>query len=1442
MIRWKYFKGIHEAQKKQGPVSAMPPFDIDRLRTKGLSARIAEFFLRDHPHWGLAFLRRFHPNLAIGSRFLLVTKGVDVRDILERGDEFETPYGPEMTELARGSNFILGMQDSAAYRQMKSAVLSAFPPSEVEAAVRPIAERHSRDIMTRASPGFDAVAGLMKIVPVRICRDYFGLEIDDETEFADWSIALSALFFSDPMANATTRQLAVVGGDRLIKVIDRSIAAIRNRQEEDGRPLARLVALLDQKRLSLPDIHSIMLGMIAGFVPTNVLAGGNCLDVILSRADARQAVDAAIAENSIEKLDRAILEAMRFKPIWIGPWRYTRRDAVIGQGTRRERLVKAGTVVMPATLSAMFDPEIVQRPNEFDTSRPHRDYMVFGHGIHLCIGAEIARIQIGECVRALFSKPKLDRTRGRAGKLGYVGAYPASLKVDFERSALCRTVDQSMVTVVCPIRRGVPLDAVRDKVGALGNPAIDEVGDALDNVGTVHFTSLAVAATGKDENSGLETGALVFEISGDGSTDDVIGAITLAIGHRLRPIFRDVCGLPDGASLEGFLKKNHIEISPSFGSTAGLVFSGTPGHSVRRIKAEQELFEAVRGIVERPREGNGDAPAVLAEARRHIQSLGTFPWAFEPAESALEGPPGRWRDAIKATLFAPAVLVSLLAVWLGCAWLTYVKVFDDPGGVFSRNLWIAGTSLLLSALGILFCAVLLLGLCFWLLRRREDKDRPQSASIGMQALDKILANEDHTAQNHLTAISTMKPGMLRRLALRFSFYLISIAAQKVFRPGFLNTISTIHFARWVLLPGSKRLMFFSNYGGSWESYLEDFIAKASAGLTGVWSNTEGYPRTRWLFLDGARDGDRFKRWARRQQVPTLFWYSAYPHLNTARIRINSRIRRAIASAIGNQARDWLSLFGSLPRPASEKTTVQKTTSLLTNISSAFPMPLEQQLETGEIQSIFFGPFGALGKGHMLAIRVPDNLQTTSCKAWLDFVLARTSFGDGVPAERAMIVAFGPDGLRRLGLQGGVDDDPLDTFPVAFRHGMGNPERSRILDDTGRDAPDKWEWGSLDKPIDAVIVCYAETPERLQADVAAVTRETIGAGMKIAAELPLAVKRRPDADGAELSRAAKQGDTTKHGGKPQRERAYEHFGFADGISQPIVRGTSRANKGAAPMHLVAPGEFLFGYRDEHGFYPSSPSVSASQDRTGILSQVRRSRQIPGLPPPPRDFGRNGSFLVLRQFEQHVDNFHDYCREAAARLARETGNASATQDWVAAKLLGRWQNGSSLVRNPERPGRAVDNEFALGAEDPQGHHCPLGAHIRRSNPRDSLGEDRETQIQIGKRHRILRVGRTYEKKKRGGKVEKGLLFMCLNADIERQYEFIQQTWVSSTSFQGLVAEKDPMIGTQGGNRGRFSIPSWEKVTMLSDMPQFVTTKGGGYFFMPSRSALRYLISRL
>lgn len=117
------------------------------------------------------------------------------------------------------------------------------------------------------------------------------------------------------------------------------------------------------------------------------------------------------------------------------------------------------------------------------------------------------------------------------------------------------------------------------------------------------------------------------------------------------------------------------------------------------------------------------------------------------------------------------------------------------------------------------------------------------------------------------------------------------------RPGHLGDICTIHFARWVNIPGTRDLLFFSNYGGSWESYLEDFITKAYQGLTGVWSITIGFPKTTNLFLAGATDGERFKRYARQSMVHTPFWYCAYPGLTTANIRTNALIRRGLASAM-----------------------------------------------------------------------------------------------------------------------------------------------------------------------------------------------------------------------------------------------------------------------------------------------------------------------------------------------------------------------------------------------------------------------------------------------------------------------------------------------------------------------------------------------------------------
>jgi len=153
----------------------------------------------------------------------------------------------------------------------------------------------------------------------------------------------------------------------------------------------------------------------------------------------------------------------------------------------------------------------------------------------------------------------------------------------------------------------------------------------------------------------------------------------------------------------------------------------------------------------------------------------------------------------------------------------------------------------------------------------------------------LAEREDFQVQNQLTHVVAVKPGPFRLLTARFVLYAITTLARFFYNQGNLGGLSTIHYARWVLIDGGKRLLFFSNYDGSWERYLGDFIDQAHTGLTAVWSNSQGFPRTKNLVDEGATDEERFKAWTRAHQIPTQLWYSAYKHLTVPNIGQNSRI-------------------------------------------------------------------------------------------------------------------------------------------------------------------------------------------------------------------------------------------------------------------------------------------------------------------------------------------------------------------------------------------------------------------------------------------------------------------------------------------------------------------------------------------------------------------------
>jgi hypothetical protein len=160
-------------------------------------------------------------------------------------------------------------------------------------------------------------------------------------------------------------------------------------------------------------------------------------------------------------------------------------------------------------------------------------------------------------------------------------------------------------------------------------------------------------------------------------------------------------------------------------------------------------------------------------------------------------------------------------------------------------------------------------------------------------------------QNHLASLTTIKPGLFRLLTLRAVLWAANLAARTSIH-GTLSGIPSIHFAHWSIVNHGRHLLFLSNYDGSWESYLDDFIDQASVGLIGIWTNTVGFPRTLFLIYEGARDGVAFKTFARSHQTPTAVWYSAYPALTVQRIDTNTQLRDGLRiPPVGPAVETWI---------------------------------------------------------------------------------------------------------------------------------------------------------------------------------------------------------------------------------------------------------------------------------------------------------------------------------------------------------------------------------------------------------------------------------------------------------------------------------------------------------------------------------------------------------
>ena len=248
-------------------------------------------------------------------------------------------------------------------------------------------------------------------------------------------------------------------------------------------------------------------------------------------------------------------------------------------------------------------------------------------------------------------------------------------------------------------------------------------------------------------------------------------------------------------------------------------------------------------------------------------------------------------------------------------------------------------------------------------------------------------------------------------------------------------------------------------------------------------------------------------------------------------------------------------------------------------------------------------------------------------------------------------------------------------------------------------------------------------------------------------------------------------------------------------------------------------------------PTPGSGAAVKAGEFILGHVDESGELVPLP-QPEILSRNGTFMAYRRLQEHVGAFRDFLRQHG-------GPTSEGQELLAAKLMGRWRSGAPLVLAPEKddPALAADyqrnNNFNYAQMDPQGYAVPLGAHIRRINPRDTT-----PNIQ---RRRMIRRGATYGPPLPEGApedgVDRGIAAFVLCASLVRQFEFAQNVWINDPTFHELRNERDPLIGNQDGTFD-MTIPKRPIRKKITGLPAFTTLTGGAYFFLPSLRALRYL----
>lgn len=516
------------------------------------------------------------------------------------------------------------------------------------------------------------------------------------------------------------------------------------------------------------------------------------------------------------------------------------------------------------------------------------------------------------------------------------------------------------------------------------------------------------------------------------------------------------------------------------------------------------------------------------------------------------------------------------------------------------------------------------------------------------------------------------------------------------------------------------------------------------------------------------------------------------------------------------------------------------------------MTIEPELKLNDIQGLVIPGFlkphqaliglrlpngSALGPVAGLLLQLLDDRHLATGEQALDDRARKRQGSEQPEAEPLLGLGLSATGLDRL-----HPLLPLDVPSPAFRNGLSS--RAGLLGDP---IPQICRSGCPAGSPDAILVVAGNSAATVQAT-------------------SWALQRRLLAVGDDLVIGPIQFGNVLNG----ERRGREHFGFADGVSQPGIRGTWRGAP-ITPRDLRPdddPDHDLFGHPGQHLVWPGEfvlGEPAASPDP-----------RLPGPVRPVPEWMHNGSFLVYRRLRQDVEAFKDFLRKETARLRPLPGFSTLTEDRLAALLVGRWPSGAPVSRSPNGDNDELgkwswlNNDFRYddasrhrsfdparlpeslrealrdrppptAPADPLGLVCPVASHIRKLNLRDQasdMGGASATQSR-----RILRVGVPYDDTPKDGPPDRGLLFLSIQASIEEQFEFLQARWINSRVRPRGPGGNDMIVGqcaaSPDGKRQCVVFGDGGAQAVVETDKDFVTMTGGGYFFVPSLPTLRALL---